>query len=431
MKTCFVVMGFGEKTDYQTGRKLNLDASYRNLIKPAVEAAGVQCIRADEIVHAGIIDVPMYEQLLTADVVVADVSTMNPNAFYELGVRHALRPYTTIIVAENELKFPFDVGHLVIRQYKHLGEDIGVSEARRFQGVLSDAIREILAAAQPKDDSPVYTFLRLKPPSRIQEQMEALAAANPSPAADPVKNETLRALLDGAEAARKAGKWDAVKFFLEQVRGMMQKKTQPGMGAVDPYILQQLALATYKSDASEAGLNAARDILRELHPETSNDPETLGLWGSIHKRIWDKTAVRSALDDAITAHERGFYIKNDYYNGINFAFLLNVRASVSTGDDALADRVVANRIRKQIIPICEKLLKEPELKPADQYWAAATIAEAYYALRDKPEFDAWMGKATALAPESWMVETTREQLAKLDNLLGQSAAGRFTSSDTP
>ena len=38
MKTCFVVMGFGEKTDYQTGRKLNLDASYRNLIKPAVEA---------------------------------------------------------------------------------------------------------------------------------------------------------------------------------------------------------------------------------------------------------------------------------------------------------------------------------------------------------------------------------------------------------
>lgn len=422
MKTCFVVMGFGEKTDYQTGRKLNLDASYRNLIKPAVEAAGVQCIRADEIVHAGIIDVPMYEQLLTADVVVADVSTMNPNAFYELGVRHALRPYTTIIVAENELKFPFDVGHLVIRQYKHLGEDIGVSEARRFQGVLSEAIREILAAAQPKDDSPVYTFLRLKPPSRIQEQMEALAAANPSPAADPSKNETLRALLDGAEAARKAGKWDAAKFFLEQVRGMMQKKTQTGLGAMDPYILQQLALATYKSDASEAGLNAACDVLRELHPETSNDPETLGLWGAIHKRLWDRAAHRSALDEAVTAHERGFYIKNDYYNGINFAFLLNVRASVSTGDDAVADRVVANRIREQIIPICQKLLNEPELKLADQYWATATIAEAYYALRDKPEFEAWMAKATAIAPESWMVETTREQLAKLDNLLGQSAA---------
>jgi hypothetical protein len=81
MSTCFVVMGFGIKTDYQTGRKLDLDKSYQNLIKPAVEAAGLKCIRADEIVHAGLIDVPMYEQLLNADIVIADVSTMNPNAF--------------------------------------------------------------------------------------------------------------------------------------------------------------------------------------------------------------------------------------------------------------------------------------------------------------------------------------------------------------
>ncbi len=106
MGTCFVVMGFGIKADYQTGRRLDFDKSYQCLIKPAVLTAGLQCIRADEIVHAGIIDVPMYEQLLTADVVVADVSTMNPNAFYELGVRHALRPHTTIIISESKLEFP-------------------------------------------------------------------------------------------------------------------------------------------------------------------------------------------------------------------------------------------------------------------------------------------------------------------------------------
>src|ERR687884_476954 len=95
-RTCFVVMGFGEKVDFQTGRKLNLDASYHNMIKPAVEDAGLECIRADEIVHSGVIDVPMYEQLLKADIVIADLSTYNPNAFYELGVRHALRPFSTI-----------------------------------------------------------------------------------------------------------------------------------------------------------------------------------------------------------------------------------------------------------------------------------------------------------------------------------------------
>jgi hypothetical protein len=74
------------------------------MIRPAVEAAGLKCVRADEIVHSGPIDVPMYEQILNADVVVADLSTSNKNAFYELGVRHALRPHTTVVVAEDGAK---------------------------------------------------------------------------------------------------------------------------------------------------------------------------------------------------------------------------------------------------------------------------------------------------------------------------------------
>ena len=84
-----------------------------------------------EIRHSGVIDVPMYEQLLTADVVIADLSTSNANAFYELGVRHALRPFTTITIAENKLKYPFDVNHIAIRSYEHMGNDIGFGEVVR------------------------------------------------------------------------------------------------------------------------------------------------------------------------------------------------------------------------------------------------------------------------------------------------------------
>src|SRR5262249_29845247 len=93
---CFVVMGFGVKTDLATGRKLDLDKSYKRIIKPVAEAKGLECIRADELRYPGSIDVPMYDQPLTADVVIADLSTANPNALYELGIRHALRPHTTI-----------------------------------------------------------------------------------------------------------------------------------------------------------------------------------------------------------------------------------------------------------------------------------------------------------------------------------------------
>src|SRR5438046_10151064 len=147
--TCFGIMGFGKKTYFETGRVLEHYQSYINLIKPAVEAAGLKCIRADDIVHSGLIDLPMYEQLLKADVVVADLSTSNRNALYELGVRHALRPYTTVIIAEEMMmKSPtFDLSHIVIRKYRHLGEDIGVSEAKRFTSQLTDAIRQIMAIA--------------------------------------------------------------------------------------------------------------------------------------------------------------------------------------------------------------------------------------------------------------------------------------------
>src|SRR5918998_2803654 len=199
-KTCFVVMGFGEKVDFATGRKLNLNASYENLIKPAVEAAGLECVRADEIVHSGNINVPMYERILTADLVIADLSTSNANAFYELGVRHALRPYTTIIIAEDQFKFPFDIAQITVRTYRHLGEDIGASEARRFTRDLTAAIQTILA--EPKDDSPVFTFLnrlrRLKLPDDMNYVPEAdatAAAVAPSAAPEAAPDQTHAALM--------------------------------------------------------------------------------------------------------------------------------------------------------------------------------------------------------------------------------------------
>src|SRR5262245_1513955 len=142
-KKCFVVMGFGTKTDFQQQKAYDLDKSYRIIIKKAVEEAGLECIRADDVVHSGIIDKPMYELLLGADVVIADLSTSNANAIYELGVRHALRPHTTIVIAEKNFKFPFDIGHLLIRPYTHLGEGIDAEEDDAAREALEKAIREL------------------------------------------------------------------------------------------------------------------------------------------------------------------------------------------------------------------------------------------------------------------------------------------------
>ena len=102
----------------------------------------------------------------------------------------------------------------------------------------------------------------------------------------------------------------------------------------------------------------AQQLLLLLEPETSNDPETLGLWGAIHKGLWATTKELGFLDVAVRAYERGFYLRNDYYNGINFAYLLNERAAVSTDQgEAIADFVQARRVRREVIAICEQWLR--------------------------------------------------------------------------
>lgn len=111
MKTCFVIIGYGIKIDFATGRKLNLDKTFDNLIKPVFKSLGIDCFRAIDKNGTGVIDSLMYKWILEADIVLADISTLNPNVVYELGVRHALRPYSTIIISEHKVmeKLPFDL----------------------------------------------------------------------------------------------------------------------------------------------------------------------------------------------------------------------------------------------------------------------------------------------------------------------------------
>jgi len=435
-------MGFGKKNDFETGRVLDLDQSYHNLIKPAVEAAGLKCIRADEIVHSGLIDVPMYEQLLKADVVVADVSTSNRNALYELGVRHALRPYTTVIIAEETMmKSPtFDLSHIVIRQYRHLGEDIGVSEAKRFTTALTAAIQEIMSTEpELRGDSPVYKFIeRLTPPSISPAVRAAMAAASSTEkvagAATPAHSE----LMQRVDEAQKKGDWVKAKMLLEEIREMRRAGTletsadQQVENPEDPYVLQRLALATYKSKypTPEEAFKAARDLLKLLEPQTSNDTETLGLWGSVHKRLWELTKETSYLDEAVRAYERGFYLRNDHYNGINYAYLLNERAAHPIGfAETVADFVQARRIRMEVISICNEWLESnprtaplpPGSKfPEKRYWVLATLAEAQIGLEDEALGQQRLEEAFAAAPEEWMKQTTREQVTKLKALLAAS-----------
>jgi hypothetical protein len=445
MATCFVIMGFGEKTDFQANpqRVLNLNRTYEDIIKPAVIEAGLNCVRADEIIHSTVIDKPMYDNLLGADLVIADLSTSNANAIYELGVRHALRPRRTIVMAENNFSFPFDLNHLSIIKYEHLGKEIGFREVMRMRGILIDKIKALKDSLET--DSPIFLFIpTLRAASLATAQLEATGQGvpQPAPSSQPTDVSSFAELLESFRAAKanadKPADWMAPLQLLKRL-GTMQPD--------DPFILQQHALATYKYEQPNKRLSLveAKSILEKLAPRTSSDAETVGLWGAIHKRLWEELRNRDDLDEAVRSYARGYYIKNDYYNGINYAFMLDVRASCSPGDDATADRVLARRTRQDVLVICDRLLdfkasggqasghSDPSPGSDEPFWIGATKVEALFGLGRKDEAQSLKAEVIATERErlvrligagdaasnegGWKANALEVQLKKLDQLL--------------
>lgn len=402
-KRCFVIQGFGKKQDYEQGKLFNLDASYQ-VIKEAVEQAGLECYRADELRTNAIIDQVMYDQLLDADLVVADVTTLNFNAAYELGVRYALRPYATLVVAESGINFPFDINHIYVHTYKHLGDDIGYQEVKRFQGELKELVKKALSSTQK--DSPVYTFL-----TRLPENVFLVAAKQARVPAEAVSGGTsLRMLIDDAKKAMRESRFgDATELW----------RTAREIAGKDDYIVQQLALATYKSGLpdTETALRRAETILEHLQPHGSFDTETLGLWATVHKRLFEITNDAEDLEEGLFALERGFFVKQDYYNGINLAFMLDTKAQGSSTATKSEIRAVARYVRRKVKDICNDALKAEDLGVEDQYWIMATLYEASVGLGEEAQALHWKGEADKLPVPAWMRKATEDQVAKLRGIL--------------
>src|ERR1700733_10169906 len=94
---CFVIMPFKRKKDAKN-RWVNFDRIYSEIIAPAVNDAGLECERADTERSAGIIHKSMFERLLISEYAIADLTIANANVYYELGVRHATRQESTVLM---------------------------------------------------------------------------------------------------------------------------------------------------------------------------------------------------------------------------------------------------------------------------------------------------------------------------------------------
>lgn len=403
-KICFVIMGFGKKTDYPSGRTIDLDKTYVNIIRPAVEKAGFRCIRADEIQDSGIIDKSMYALLLYSDLVIADISTYNPNAIYELGIRHAVRPYSTIILKEEQGKIPFDIDHTRIFKYKHLGEDIGKTEAERCQNSLIEKIEHV--TRNSLIDSPLYEFFgEIKPPKLSEDEFTRIIG-------DLAEQEQfLFAIVAKANDAKRRSDFSSASMYWNKASRLAPN---------EDYFIQQEALCKYKSKepSIQMALMDAINILKPLLEET-NDPETLGIAGAIYKNLFRETDDVEFLERAIEHYGRGFKVRNDYYNGENYALCLNMKGQVTDDSDIeIYTRIEAQNTRKSIVGILGDAVKLEEIKDReDKHWVYATLANCYFALNDNENHQMYEQKFLNESLEDWERETYKVNLEELKNLL--------------
>ncbi len=156
---CFVVMPFGVKPrNDSTDRTYNFDKVYRVIIQRAIRNVKMQPLRADETEGNRIVHADMFKDLRDQPVVLVDLSMLNPNVMYELGIRHVMSSTGTVLIANEETvkKLPFDIALSRTISYRYDGEHLDWDEVERVVPQLQAAIEE---ARRGTPDSPVYAFL--------------------------------------------------------------------------------------------------------------------------------------------------------------------------------------------------------------------------------------------------------------------------------
>jgi len=407
---CFVLMPLGSKPD-GTGQLVDFDAVYRDLIAPAVTGAGMEPLRADEEMAGGIIHKPMYERLILCEYAVADLTTANANVFYELGLRHAVRKWSTLsLFAEGRGQLPFDVAPLRALPYR-LGNDGRPARLADDRAALTARLKE---ARNAVPDSPVFQLVedfpdvqRLKTDvfrERVhyaEDQRRKLAAARKA-GADAVR--AAEAAL-GDTRGLEAGvvidlflSYRAVKDWQGMI-DLVAKMSPPLASTV--MAREQLGLALNRSGQGEEAERVLLNLIEERGPSS----ETYGILGRVYKDRWEAAAKAGnaapdtgLLNKAIDAYLKGFEADwRDAYPGINAVTLMELKTP-------------PDERRSELLPVVRYAAQRRIRSGKPDYWDHATLVELAVLANDEDGAAVALADALPAMREGWEGETTARNL---------------------
>jgi len=339
----FIVMPFGHKSA-PDGTVIDFDEVFEKLLKPAVEKAGLSAYRADSEQRGGSIHSDMLQGLLLSEFVVADLTLDNPNVWYEIGVRHALRASGAVLTYALRDLLPFDLAGQRMVRYTLAGGQVDPARIAKERATLTEAITATLGDWRGRKASPVYAQLpNLKEPdwkslkvgdvNEFWQELEywqsrmRVAQAKQRPGdilllADETPNRLLEfeALRTAAKALLDLGRPAYALSTIERAR-----KFDPD--DIKCRQIEAMALGRLRR------FEEAREVLRRL-AEERRDGETLGLlartWKDDWTRQWeahplhatDAVAAASATAASLARAAEAYFDAfrsdpADYYPGIN------------------------------------------------------------------------------------------------------------------
>ena len=423
---CFVDMPFGQKPDLKSGVVVDFDQIYNKAIKPAIEECGLEALRGDEERTGGIIHGAMFARLLLAEFVVADLTLANPNVFYELGIRHAAKPFTTVPIFANVSALPFDVALVRAVGYQLKKGKLTKAAAQKLKSQLAKRLWDAISGATTHD-SPLFQLIPKFPgidlPDEVTEtfkdrirQAEEFREMLSSARAQPLREER-EALL---KIRRDLGDLKTVQrsLLIELMSSFRDAEAFEELvelynsfpGPLKEYVIvkQQFALALNRRNQSDDRERALR-ILNELLKNRGPDSETLGVKGRIHKDTYKEATqagritAAAALDDAIEAYTKGFEADpRDYYPGVNAINLL-----IQKGDAESLKKV------ERLLPLVSFAVERRGGASSRDYWDLATDLELACIGEDWATANRILPKAILAATDSFKTATTLGNLRLL------------------
>lgn len=430
---CFVLMPFGSKPDPVGGPNIDFNRVYALAIKPGIEDADMFPIRADEEKLGGIIHKAMFERLLVCDFAVADLTTSNANVMYELGVRHAARPRTTLTIYAESTPLPFDVRLLRTQPYSLGAEnEFPDSSAATLRSAVAEHLRQLTARAETEEvsDSPLFQLVAGWKPELLSRQ--AAESFQIEVRANEAVKERLRLIRSASEdlgqraalSARLAditaetsvgGTVDAgvltelmlAHRSLEEWSGMIEVcEAMPELLQRQAPIRQQVAFAyNRRAETTKRAEDRATalHILERLEQEQGSSSETSGLIGRIFKGKWleadeagDSTRARQFLIRAVKAYVRGFETDwRDVYPGVNAVTLLEVQ-----GDEK------ALSLKKRLLPVVRFAAEQRLQAASPSYWDYATMLELAVLADDAEQAEEVLADVLSTYSETWQPQTT-------------------------